>query len=354
MNATGQHTFTEITTQTTAWAEAIKAFKAVEGTLKRTWTGLNPTHVLFVGCGSTHYLSQTAAAIFQRLTGLPTRACPSSELILFAPQVLSDPKRTLLVAISRSGTTTETIEAIVHFRRLGGQAVWGISCYPEGNLARSADLILLAEAAQEQSIAQTRSFSSMLILAQALAAVIAGEDISALDHLPELGDRLLEQTAPLAEALGQQADLDRFFFLGSGIRYGLANEVMLKMKEMSLSYSEGFHFLEFRHGPMAMVNAKTLVVGLLSEIAQTYEAAVLSEMAALGGAILAVNAPPQADFQHQIEFGASLPLWISPVLYLPALQLLAYHRAVSKGLDPDAPRNLQAVIHLDDTTFGDA
>ena len=351
MKKNGQYTFTEITNQTDAWAEALAAFQAGRETLQSAWSQLNPTQVIFIGCGSTYYLSQTAAALFQGVTGLPARACPSSEMLLFPEQVLPDPAQTLLVAISRSGTTTETLAAVDCFRRLGGRAVWGISCYPASALAQTCDLILPAEAAQEQSMAQTRSFSTMLLLAQALAAAIAGEDTSVLAGLPQSGGRLLEQTAILMETLGRRTDLTRFYFLGSGFQYGLANEAMLKLKEMSLSHSEAFHFLEFRHGPMSMVDEQTLLVGLLSAAARKHEQQVLAEMAALGAWTLGVNTLATSHVHYQIKFEGELPAWALPVLYLPSLQLLAYYRAVSKGLDPDSPRHLQAVIFLDASAF---
>ena len=116
MKKDGQYTFAEITSQTTAWAEALEAFQSTQETIQRTWPQLNPTQVVFIGCGSTYYLSQTAAALFQGLTGFPARACPASEILLFPELVLSNPGQTLLVAISRSGTTTETLEAVNCFQ----------------------------------------------------------------------------------------------------------------------------------------------------------------------------------------------------------------------------------------------
>jgi glucosamine--fructose-6-phosphate aminotransferase (isomerizing) len=148
-------------------------------------------------------------------------------------------------------------------------------------------MALIVREAQEQSIAQTRSFSSMLVLAQAWAWLLAnGEHLQTLSSLPAIGDRLISENLDLAQQLGEDRGLDRFFFLGSGPQYGLACEAMLKMKEMSLSYSEAFPFMEFRHGPMSMVNDATLIVGLLSDAARDYEVAVLEEMRALGARTL--------------------------------------------------------------------
>jgi glucosamine--fructose-6-phosphate aminotransferase (isomerizing) len=352
MTVRGQHTLSEIISQPNVWAETIHTFMASQAHLKQAWTECDPKQLLFTGCGSTYYLAQTAAALFQSLTGIAARAYPASEIALFAPQLLINPEQTLMVAISRSGTTTETLAAVEKFRQLGGQAVWAIACYPQADLVQAANLALVAEAAQEQSMAQTRSFASMLILAQALAATIAGEDISVLARLPQLVRSLIEQAGPLAETLGYEAGLKQFFFLGSGPQYGLACEAMLKMKEMSISHSEAFHFLEFRHGPKSLIDEQSLVVGLLSPAAFIPESQVLSEMPALGGQTLALNPlPDRIEAQWSVNLASDLPTWARLALYLPPLQLLAYHRAISKALDPDTPRHLSAVVFLDGKTL---
>ena len=142
--------------------------------------------------------------------------------------------------------------------------------------------------------------------------------------------------------------LQRFFFLGSGPNYGLACETMLKMKEMSLSYSEAYHFMEFRHGPKSMVDRSSLVVGLVSEEAREQEIAVLKEMQELGATILALADYEFGleEFDHIVAFKSGTSDWARGVLYLPLLQLLAYHRAMAKGLDPDHPAHLDAVVKL--------
>lgn len=352
MKAKGYHTFAEIISQPAVWSDVIESYSDRRDQVASAYRALAPERVLFIGCGSTHYLSQVAAALFMGLSGIPASAAPSSELLLFPEQVIANPKRTLLVAISRSGTTTETVQAVSHFRRLGGSAVWVIGCDGQSALAQSGDLVLLAEAAQEKSVAQTRSFSSMLILAEALAATVAGEDVTALAALPHLLGRHLESAGDRLTELGGRLDLERIFFLGSGFQHGIANEAMLKMKEMSLTNSEAYHFMEFRHGPMSMVSKEALVVGLISNSARVHEGRVLSEMMALGGHVVGLNGAPGSGHDDSIVFPThALPSWAMPVLYLPALQLLAYHRSVAKGLDPDSPRNLEAVVSLDSSAF---
>lgn len=342
----GQHTYQEITTQPTAWEDALTAFAGIAPALKTSWQALDANQVLFIGCGSTHYLSLAAAALFQQTTGVAARAVPSSELLLFDKTVVANPAKTLLVAISRSGTTTETITAVSRFKQQGGAAVWTITCYPDSPLAQLSDIVLPTVAAQEQSVAQTRSFASMMLMAQALAAHLGGEDWTVLHDLPEYGRTLIAHTNAPMQALAQRTDLTRFTFLGSGPQFGIASEAMLKMTEMSLTVAYTFHFMEYRHGPMSMANPEAAIIGLLSPNAAAHEKQVLAEMAANDAVTLAI-APGGED----IQLPANLPAWAYPVLYLPPLQLLAYHRAIAKGLDPDNPRNLTAVVYLDTAAF---
>jgi glucosamine--fructose-6-phosphate aminotransferase (isomerizing) len=338
--------------QPQAWAGALAAFDGLQAEVKRAWAALAPRQVAFTGCGSTYYLSQSAAFAAQARLRVPARAYPGSEIALLGPQALADARHTLLVAVSRSGTTSETQMAVERFRQMGGPAVWAVTCYPDSPVARAADLVLPAVAAQEQSVAQTRSFSSMLVLCLATAAALAGEE-AGLEHLHRLPERLaglLGRAGDLARRLGGDPAIDRLYFLGSGALYGLANEAMLKTKEMALSHAEAYHTLEFRHGPMSMVTPQTLVVGLVSDSAQAQERRVLQDMQALGGRVLAL-AESSAAFDgwqpdEAVELRSGLPEWERGPLYLPVLQLMAYHRALARGLDPDRPHNLTAVVTL--------
>jgi glucosamine--fructose-6-phosphate aminotransferase (isomerizing) len=347
----GTHTLQEILSQPVVWQETLASFRSQARDLFQFWQQTSPEKLLVTGCGSTYYLSLTAAPLLQALTGVPAQARPASELVFFPEWLLSNAQRILLVTISRSGETTETIEAVRTFRQYGGKHILAITCDSHSALAQSADFVLAADAAQEQSVAQTRSFSSMTLLVQAAAAQLTGLDAHRiLAPLPQIGQRLLSAYSPLANRLGMSQDIDRFFFLGGGFLYGIACEAMLKMKEMSLTYSEAFHPLEFRHGPMSMVDEHSLVVGLVSPQAQQPEVTVLQHMHHLGGKILALG---ELDNSQIISIGdvlrinSDLPAWAQPVLYLPVLQLLAFYRALARSQDPDHPQNLQAVIQLE-------
>ncbi len=352
MKPNGVHTYSEITTQPQAWATALASYQPQRTTIGAAWSQLDVQQVIFTGCGSTYYLAQIAAALWQSTVRQPATAYPASELVLTPEGTMLDPARTLLVTISRSGTTTETLAAVARFRQLGGKPMWTITCDPASPLAQQADLVLDASAGQEESVAQTRSFATMLLLAQALAATVGGQAVALLDQLPALGEQLLVACAPTVQRLAADETLTRVYFLGAGLQHGVAHEAMLKMTEMALTPSAAFHFLEFRHGPKSMATADALVVGLISPRAGHHERPVLQELAALGATTLWLTpqgAPVTAA--PAIVLPADLPAWAMPVLYLPPLQLLAYHRAMVKGLDPDNPRNLTTVVYLDAATL---
>lgn len=348
----GAHTFAEITSQPELWPKAIEAFWQQSAALKSLWDEGGFNQVLFTGCGSTYYLAHAGAALFQQRTGISSRAYPASEIALYPDLVFLPNTKTLMIAVSRSGETTETVQAMRVYRERTGGKVVAVTCASASTLSTQAELTITIDEAQETSLAQTRSFACMLVVVQAIAAFVAGRsDLDAMQLLPSTVTGLLTDYRTLAQQLGEDRQIERFFFLGSGALYGIASEAMLKMKEMSLSYSEAFHVLEFRHGPMSMVNDRTLVVGLISEDARPQEVAVLREMQQRGAQILALEAHDAnhslPNGAHRVALNAAIPVWARPVLYLPVLQLMAYYRALANGQNPDQPANLTFVISLD-------
>jgi len=343
------YTWQEILSQPQVWRGTLGAFADGRPELEAFLGRVAPSRALVVGCGSTHYLAQSGAALLAHRAGLPARPLPSSDLWLFGPP--APVNRTLLVAVSRSGETTETVRALERFREGGGGSVLAVTCYPGSTLAREADFALVAPDGQERSVAQTRSFTSMFLLLQALTALVARDEgmLARLRRLPDALEGLVARLGDLPRRLGADLGIERLFFLGGGPLYGLANEAMLKTKEMSLSYAEAYHPLEFRHGPMSMVDGRTLVVGFLSDTGLEEERRVLQEMQELGARALPLVEDGAAlpGWEGEIvELHSGLDEWERAPLYLPVIQRLAYHRAVAKGLDPDRPNNLKPVVEL--------
>lgn len=339
----------EITSQPQVWRAVWQRLQglrdAVSGLLfSECWDS-----ILFAGCGSTHYLSLAAANLYQQLTGQRTQGLPSSEIALFPSGVYPDipPQRVLLIAVSRSGETSETLWA-VHEHQRRRQPVLTITCRGNSPLATESQAVVAVDEADEQSVAQTRSFTSMYLAAQYVAGLAADgrEFLAAVEQLPSQGQSLFDRYGALIAQLGGMS-WDRIIVLGSGTNYGLACEGMLKLKEMALVASEAYHFLEYRHGPISLVDEKTLVVGLLSDTAAAIERDVLDDVRRLGGHTLAVGerlpGPEAASYIMSLETG--LPYLARGVLYLVPLQMLAYHQARARGLDPDRPRHItQAVV----------
>lgn len=337
-------TYSEILTQTEAWQQALKIVAEQANSLLTQWTKKSYAGVIFTGCGSTYYLSLAAAALFQKLTGKSARGIPGGDLIMYPATAYPTEGPILLIALSRSAETTETLLAVESFLQNRRGDVITVTNYGDRPLARMGMINLVIPAGQERSVAQTRSFASMYVATTAIAAILADKKdlVQSMQNLPRHGQRLVTTYQDLALSLGSDLSLDRFYFLGSGPRYGLACEANLKMKEMSLTHSEPFHFLEFRHGPKSMVGPSTMVIGLLSQINYSREVAVLKEMQSLGARVISLG-----ESTTDIAFASQLPEPASNVLYLPILQLMAYYRAVAKNLDPDRPNNLDAVVKLE-------
>ncbi len=340
----GAHTYEEILSQPKAWEQALELTHSKREAVQRFFPPQPHSRLIFCGCGSSYYLSLALAALFQKLTAQSARAVPAGELFLYPASAYEAKTVHILVAISRSGTTSETIAAVKRFREAGRGSVIVITNDLEAPLAKMGDLVIAIPAGQEESVAQTRSFASMYVAGVAMAALAARREdlIGPMRSLPGLGTRLLDKSHTLARRMGENLDLDRFYFLGSGPRYGLACEANLKMKEMTLTHSEPFHFLEFRHGPMSMVTPSAVVIGMRSETQRGYEQAVLEDMRSLGGQVVSLG-----ESDADLVFHSGLPEPVRNVLYLPPLQLMAFYRSIAKGLDPDRPHNLSAVVELD-------
>lgn len=338
----GNFTRQEILSQPEAWTAALKVLDEIRRSILDLQPARRYSQVIYTGCGSTYYLALAAAALTQELTGLPARAFPASELWLSPRSSYAD-GQTLLVAVSRSGETTETLRACEAFLASERGDLLTLSCYDNMPLAKMGTVNIVLPSGQEQSVAQTRAFSTLYLATTVIAALWARRlDLSdSFARLPEAGTRILKNYAPLTAELGRDASIDRFYWLGSGPRHGLACELSLKMKEMSLSHSEPFHFMEFRHGPKSMITPSALTIGLRSTVNGQKEDAVLEDVKALGGRVLSI-----AETGSDFRFESGLDEAVRNVLYLPIGQMIAFERSISKNLNPDHPNNLDTVVKL--------
>lgn len=342
----GQHTYSEIMSQPEVWQSALETYAQLSEPYQKLWSEKNKgVQAIVTGCGSTHYLSMTGARLM-RQSGFDASSYPASELLLYPDSVYHFDDEYMLIAVSRSGTTTETVRAIERFKAKRQGHIVTVTCDSTSPLAELADIVFAIDDAQEESVAQTRSFSSMAVVLQQMAHGTDDDSITESSRLPSICQSLLDTHHDLAKSLGENPQIKKFFFLGSNALYGIACEAMLKMKEMSLSYSEAFHMMEFRHGPMSMVSDDSLVVGLISPQSAKHDIQVLKEMQDMGATILSIG-QDTTDFEHHIALPDDLPSWNTPILYLPVLQLMGYYRSLFNGQNPDNPHNLTAVISLD-------
>ncbi|HLK33426.1 MAG TPA: SIS domain-containing protein, partial [Terriglobales bacterium] len=191
-NNSGGHTLAETLSQPQVWAKCLAEVAenaALRAISQRFASG---AEVLFLGCGSSYYLAQSAAAAWPMISGLRAKAAPASEMLLFAETLLAGAPELVPVLISRSGKTTEVLRAAEYLEGTRGIRTLGITCSPGQPLLQVSSATICLPAADEQSTVMTRSFSSMLLTCQAIAAIVAGNDsmLQALRRLPSLAEPL--------------------------------------------------------------------------------------------------------------------------------------------------------------------
>ncbi|MBS3765395.1 SIS domain-containing protein [Candidatus Bipolaricaulota bacterium] len=306
---------------------------------------------IFFGAGSSYYLGLSASTVFQKLTGMDAKALPSSELIDFPEAHLAEgkEKRKLVVGISRSGETTETVRATRNLTESSySMESLAVSCYPNSPLVEEANQSVVVEAAQEESVVMTQSFSSMLLTIYQIAVKLQGEEKD-LSQLSELGEEAVSKSR---RAVGEilKGDYDHFVFLGSGPNYGIACESMLKMKETALEATEAFHALEYRHGPKSVASNHSLVTFYLTNNGRNHERELIKEVNDLGAHSVVLGSNLSMETEEVARFSVNLDTdldqYFQGVLFIPFAQQLGLQVALTKNLDPDEPRNLSQVVRL--------
>ena len=308
---------------------------------------------LFVGCGTSFYLAEAAAVSWTLLTQQPARAIPASEILLFPELLTTAGTQTQAVVISRSGRTSEAVRAAKVLSEDLRIPTLGVTCAANSKLDEICSESIVLAAADEKSTVMTRSFTSMLLSLQLLAARRAGK-LQFIKHLEAMAQRFAPRIRVIAgqlEAFVRKQAFDDYVFLGQGPFHGIAREAALKVMEMSCSHSQFFHTLEFRHGPKAIVTPATCLTFFVSETGQKEEVEVLSEMKELGGVTIAIcnragDAVREAsDLVVETNLDEPELAWLAP--FTVPCQLLGFFTGLRKGLNPDEPKNLTRVVILD-------
>lgn len=285
---------------------------------------------VFVGCGTSYNLALALAAAANG-AGIPAIAVPAREWLDRPSAYWPRWQEAAVVALSRSGETTETVAAAAA-SRAAGIPVTGITCAEGSSLAAESDRVVYAETHPLEGIVMTSSASLMLLMGLQIIGVTIGEDVVAA------AERALAATDAAADAL--IAGRSHFVYLGGGALYGVALEGALKLLEMSQTYAQAFHPLEYRHGPISLMDERTVAVMLYGDARPDDEAVLVGEMQAKGARVIGFGGPGDV----QVALGVAPAL--SGLAALPALQLLGERVAGAKGLDTVAPRHLTKVVML--------
>ncbi len=274
-HAPAQHTLREILSQPAMWTETY-AHLQQQGTVARLAAQFSASQPwLFVACGSSYYLSQLIAAIWSRNFSFPCTAVPASEF-LFAPEAMlrgSGAKQ--IVFISRSGETTEVIRAAEILRNRADVKTLAVTCNAASRLDDLCTHTFTLPWADEKSTVMTRSFTSILLSFQLLGAQLSSSSnnnnhsqlTTALHELPTPAQQWLDANADRIRKFASKRKFADFVFLGQGAHYWLAQEAALKVTEMSASYAQAYHTLEFRHGPRSIAGPETLITFFISDAA---------------------------------------------------------------------------------------
>jgi glucosamine--fructose-6-phosphate aminotransferase (isomerizing) len=346
----GQHTISEIRTQAESWEGVFRRIDRKKEQLIEIIARAD--EIICAGCGSAFNVSHSIAPLLQYYTGITSRAVHASDLMIHMPLFVNSGKKTLLIAFSRSGNTTESVRAVQAMRELGSLTL-SVVCFGESRMAADADTAIVLGEAQENSVTTTRSFTAMVLAGSYLGALGAQrhEVCEGMKTLPALVRERMNLFEKLGRSIGADTDIEKYAFLGSGSAYGLAREAQLKFKEMVLLPSDSYVTLDFRHGPMSNVDPQMLVTLLVSDAGKEYELSVARKMKQLGGKLFVLCERGGAEFEecadYMLELKSGLGDGMRNVLYMPSIQFMAYERSLSRGQDPDNPKNLYYYVELE-------
>ena len=314
--------------------------------------------VMLVSCGTSYHAGLVARLMIERLTGLSAEVDLASEFRYRDPVVGPD---TLVVAISQSGETADTLGA-AKTARLKGAPVVAITNVVGSALARESDGVVYTHAGPEIGVASTKTFTATITAGYVLALALglqrgaltvteSQKRIAELIEIPGIMTEALRHMEPVAELAKQLSGHENFLYLGRGVHYPIALEGALKLKEISYIHAEGYAGGEMKHGPIALIDEEMPVVALVPRDG-TYErmAGNVEEVKARAGRIIAVAHPGDTAMarraDHVLEVAPVVDL-LAPLVTVIPLQLLAYHVAIVRGCDVDQPRNLAKSVTVE-------
>ena len=355
----------EIYEQPRAVADTLRGRVSPEGgTVVLPDIGLDPDvvaglqRVVFIACGTSYHAAIVGRFMVERLAGLSAEVDLGSEF-RYRDAVLGP--ETLVVALSQSGETADTLGAVKAARARGAPVV-GITNVVGSALARESTGVLYTHAGPEIGVASSKTFTATLAACYLLAlwlgrrrGALLAEDgrkhIQGLLELPRLMERALEKEPEIAELAKELAGYRNFLFLGRGIHYPIALEGALKLKELSYIHAEGYPAGEMKHGPIALID-DTMPVVALTPRDSSYDRMMgtVEEVRARDGRVIALAHEGDREIGARASRVLTVPAaaeLLSPILMAIPLQLLAYHVAVRLGRDVDQPRNLAKSVTVE-------
>jgi glutamine---fructose-6-phosphate transaminase (isomerizing) len=254
--------------------------------------------------------------------------------------------------MSRSGETTEVVRAAELLQSHKTVQTLAVTCNPQSVLEKLCTHTFKLDWADEKSTVMTRSFTAIMLAFQRLGLQFVGDELlsAALDRLPQQGEAWLEANAQRVRNFAGNREFADYVFLGQGVHYWLAQEAGLKVTEMSSSYAQVYHSLEFRHGPRSIAGPETLITFYMSDAAKDAEITLARELKDLGAAICIVvnhaDAELKKEFDLVLELGMDGPEFARYAITAIPAHLLGIGVGLRKGLNPDAPKNLTRAVVL--------
>ena len=314
--------------------------------------------IQILACGTSYHAGLIAKYGIESVTSLPVNVEVASEYRYRKVVVQPD---TLVITISQSGETADTLAALRKAKEVGIEHSLTICNVPESSLVRESELSLMTRAGPEIGVASTKAFTTQLVAILLLVTVLArrygfpteteAKVVDQLRHLPGIIDDVLKHENEIKEMAKDFADKEHALFLGRGMHYPVAMEGALKLKEISYIHAEGYPAGELKHGPIALVDRNIPIVAvapndkLIDKLKSN-----LQEVRARGGQLYVF-----ADKGTNLKSGqgikvievAPLDIAISPIIFSVPLQMLAYHVALLKGTNVDQPRNLAKSVTVE-------
>ncbi|WP_456370576.1 glutamine--fructose-6-phosphate transaminase (isomerizing) [Geoglobus sp.] len=311
------------------------------------------SEVVFLACGTSYHAGLVGKYLIEELSEIPVRVEFASEFIYHQPPM----HRALAIAITQSGETADTLEAMRIAKRLGARTLAVVNVL--GSTAtRIADHVLYTRAGPEISVAATKSFIAQLVVLYLLAFRLSAKPKSEVERLvdelrmmPELVKRVLEREEEIRGIAEELAGYENMMYVGRGIGVPIAMEGALKMKEISYIHAEAYPAGELKHGPFALLGERTPVIASVIPDG-TYEMMLnnIKEVKARDSTVVAVAEESDTEVEkyvdHTIRVPASKPIFAA-ITHSVALQLLAYHTARARGCEIDKPRNLAKSVTVE-------